>query len=191
VALDANALVTWANTKAVLGFADGDQLTVEDYINAASRTANRYARRKLAARDQTLYLDGTGTPELLLPDWPINTLTSVNSDTGREWGSATALTIATDYLSYADRGSLYRLNAVWPEYRQCIKIVANLGYGSSAVPEDLQHAIYEVVAYMWKRYASKMIGLKQVSGNGVTTDIELTIPVNAQRVFEDFQRDVV
>jgi hypothetical protein len=184
MALASYALVDWQTVRDHLGLDDSEQAKAELVINAASETANRYAERKLAATDYTHTLDGSGREELRLPQYPVNSITSVHVDVDREFGSDTEV---TDYLTYSDEGILVRTDAgTWPSARQSVRVVYNAGY--STVPSELQIAVLEVVDYNWRRLASRSIGTRSMSGEGVTTEFELTIPTNAQRVFEGYRR---
>lgn len=182
VVLAAQALITWEFAKARLGYADEQQDTVVFFINSASKKAEQYARRKLAARDYTEKYDGHGREDLILKQYPINSVTDVRIDGDRAFGSGT---IVTDYFTEDDVGILVRDPGVWPTYRKGIQVTYNAGY--SSVPEDLQEAVLEVVAWSVRRIASKSLGVRSASGEGMTTEYELTIPTNAQRVFESYQ----
>lgn len=180
--LASHALVSWEFAQEILELKDDEQTRFERLINAASATANRIGRRVFGATDYTVYLDGNGSQRLLLPEYPVNSITELNIDT--EWDYA-ADTIETDYLLYADRGEIYRKYAEFPDHPQCVKAVFNAGYAT--VPDELQMAVIEVVAYNAARIANRgtLIGTKSFEADGaITTSYELTVPVNAQRVFE-------
>jgi hypothetical protein len=182
VALQPYALVTWATAKARLGLVDADQDQTVFLINSASRKANDYARRHLAAADYVVRLDGSGRPTLVLPQYPVNSITDVRIDPDRGFGVDT---VVTDYVSYDSVGVLYRTSGRWPRGRQVIQVTYNAGY--SHVPEDLQEAVLEAVAWSLRRIASNQIGTRSLSGDGMTAEYELTIPTNAQRVFESYR----
>jgi len=180
--LKAHALITWAFAQEMLDLDSVEQSRYEHLINIASATANRVGRRIFAATDYTEYLDGNDSPRLLLPEYPVNSITELNIDVFWEFGSDT---IESDYLLYEDRGEIYRKYAEFPACAQCVKVVFNAGYAT--VPDELQMAVLEVVAFNASRLANRggIIGTKSFEADGaISTSYELTVPVNAQRVFE-------
>ena len=180
------ALVSWEFVKEILELADELQTRCERLINAASTSANRITDRFLKAAAYSKTLDGNGKDSLLLSDYPVNSITELNIDTGRAFGASTEI---TDYLLYPETGLIRMDSAVFPAYSQCVKVVFNAGF--SPVPDDLQLAVAEVVAYNLGRFGGKgnLIGVKNLQAQSmIVTSYELTIPVNAQRVFESYRR---
>jgi len=185
--LAAHALVSWEFVKEMLPDAqDTQQLFYERLINAASPQANRIAGRRLKAVDYTEILDGTGDDSIVLPEYPANAITSLYIDTARAFGAATEV---TDYLLYSDVAQIVLPSRTFPDSPQCVKVLYNAGL--NPVPEDLEIAVLEVVVYNRKRLSGQgnIIGMKssQVDST-VTMAYELTIPANAQRVFESYRR---
>ena len=60
--------------------------------------------------------------------------------------------------------------------------------GYVTVPPDLEHAVIESIAYLWKRLRSRAIGTRSVTADGVTTQFEIDIPIPAMRVFQSYGR---
>lgn len=178
-----DALLTWAEMKAYLPtLTDADQTFGELLIEAASVLANRYAERKLKARDITDIVHGSSGYYLVAPQFPINSVASVKIDKDGAFGAGTEV---TDYRLMAGDGLLYRASG-WGTYPLSIQIVYNAGY--SETPADLQLAIVETFRWNWFRLRQDRIGVKSVRGpEGIDTAFELTIPVNAQRVFESYR----
>lgn len=179
--LKSYALITWQDAKTYLNLLDEQEGYAALLINGASRQANRYSRRHLKAKDYSELHDGTGNSLLILRQFPVNSVTDVRVDSGRTFASDS---IVTDYLIYEELGQLRRKSGVWAEIRQSIQVNYNAGFVD--VPEDLQIAVLEVVAFNWKRFQSKAIGTRSQTADGVTTEYELTVPTNAQRVFESY-----
>lgn len=184
MALGPDALTDFATVKARLPqVLDTDQSEIEALIDAASALANQYARRRLAAREYTVELDGSGRDTLVLPAYPIGEVSAVYIDSARAFPDASAV---TDYVRYDDEGILYRA-AGWPAEKKNVRVVYTAGL--DPVPADLRDAVLEVVAYNLRRFrGDAIIGVKSMSlSQGLTTQYELTIPVNAQRVFESYR----
>lgn len=183
--LSTYALTTWARTKYLLNLPDTDQTLVEYLINSASEMAEYHARRKLAARAYTTDLDGPGGTTLLLPNYPINSITSIYEDTDREFDSDT-LTDSDDYGYYSDEGIVERYSGSWTTGKKALRITYNGGL--STVDSRLQDAVIEVVAWNLKRYRGSGIGIRSISApDGMNTAMETTIPLNALRVFESYR----
>lgn len=187
MALDENALVTWGKTKSLLGLDDSDQVRYEELINAASAVANKYTGRRLKARDYTITLDGHGRDELILPEYPVNSVTTLYIDTERNFGSETGV---TDYLLYEEEGLLY-YESGFPNVRKSVRVEYNAGFAAEAVPEDIQIAVVEIVAWMGARYSAsgEGIGIRQITTpGGGATEYEMTIPLAAQRKLDPYVR---
>lgn len=186
MALDtANALVTWATAQTLLGFDAGQKDVAEFYLNMASLLANRETGRALKARDYDVQLDGNGSADLLLPEYPINLLTAVYVDTDRSFGSTTEI---SDMLSYSEYGLVRRTSGTFPEEPKAIRVVYNAGYGydGADIPQDLQLAVIEIISYSFSRMGSAPgggVGIRSIKGpDGLDTSYELTIPMNAKRL---------
>jgi len=180
--LASHALVSWEFAKEILELDDDEQTLFERLINGASATANRIGRRIFAATDYTKTLDGNGSPALLLPEYPVNEITELNIDVAWEFG---ADTVETAYLLYAEHGELRLKYGEFPECPQCVKVVFNAGYAD--VPDELQLAVLEVVAFNASRMINRgnRIGTKSFQADGaISTSYELTVPMNARVVFE-------
>ncbi len=121
MSLGANALTSWDRVKSSLGFTtDEHQAAAEFLIDAVSATANRISGRKLKARDYTdLRLDGSGRDTIILPEYPIVSLTGIYVDRSRTFGDDTALA-STIYQILADSGMvrLIRRFPLWSWQRQ-------------------------------------------------------------------------
>jgi uncharacterized phiE125 gp8 family phage protein len=188
MALDENALITWSKLKSLFGItSDGEQGHYEDLINAASAVANRYTGRRLASRQYTEQLDGLGDNLLMLPEYPIQSVDSVYVDPQRNFAVDTEI---TDYLLYEDFGGLWH-DGGFPAGRKNVKITYTAGFPSDGVPEDLQSAVAEIVAWMDSRMneSGVGVGIRRVEGpGGGQTEYEMTIPLAAQRKLDHYVR---
>lgn len=187
MALDDNALVTWEKTQSILGLEAGDQAKYESLINAASAVANKYTGRKLSARDYIVRLDGNGKDEILLPEFPVNSVTSVFIDTAREFGSESEI---TDYVLYEEEGSIY-YEGKFPDDRKCVQIAYNAGFPADSIPEDIQIAVVEIVAWMAHRLSDNGtgVGIRQFNeAGGGTIEYEMNLPLSAQRKLDPYVR---
>jgi hypothetical protein len=183
-----NALTTWERAKAVLGFSYDQQEEVEFLIDAVSSTANRISGRKLRARDyDDLRVDGSGSNTLLLPEYPIVSVTALYVDRTRLFGDDTLLD-PSSFQILSEFGMVRRYTGIFPLGVGVIKLTAKLGY--FPVPEDLELAVLEGVSYNRRRLGSDTIGMRQISVDGqVTSQYEIGLPLTVREVFESYRRE--
>jgi len=190
--LSSDALITWDRLKAELetsGFFDSDDRDRGiRFINAVSRRANSITRRKLKSRTYTdATFDGTGDDHLVLPQYPVTAVSAVSVDITRAF-AATAVLDSDDYEYDEDTGILY----IWigtPKFKRCVRVTYTAGYVTA--PDDLQDAIVQAVAYSWKKSVSKSFGVQSITGDGVTTQFEIDLPIPSMRIIESYKREPV
>jgi len=185
MALGANALITFAYAQGLFGFAAADQTKVETLIDAASAVANLYTHRALAAADHTETLDGTGKTNLILPQFPVNSVASLYVDTDRSFGATTAI---TDYQYYTD-GEIYYAGG-FPDIRKCVKVTWNAGYTiSSTVPDDIQIAIAEIVQWYLSKFDGDGVGISAIQNpDGIVSRYERDLPYSARQRLGPYKR---
>ncbi|HQJ23325.1 MAG TPA: hypothetical protein PK475_08275, partial [Rectinema sp.] len=146
--LSTDALTSWETAKTMLGFTDDLQLAVEFLINAVSATANRISGRRLKARDYDLRLNGTGKNSIVLPEYPIASLSKIYIDGNREFPPESE--IDPDMLSIDSDGGIIRLHdMIFPAGTGNVRIIAKLGY--DPIPQDLELAVLEAISYNRRR----------------------------------------
>lgn len=192
MATNANALATFADAKARFGYADSEQTNVEGLINTASARIELYTKRLLAARTSTYYLDGNGLDKMVMPEWPINTITTIHIDDERVFGTDT-LIASTDYYLDAENGiiELYEDTFSTEGERRVVKIVGNFGYATTHLKYPvLQAACLEYVDWLKTRYASSgSIGKKgEYSADRVSISYETDMPMHVKSAVDDFVR---
>lgn len=167
-------LIARADVKTLWGISDTSQDAVIDLLIAqCSARIVLWVGHILEAATLTEYYQGTGTRDLVLRNWPVNSVTSVYEDMGGEWGqsanpfaAATLLTAGVDFAlrldgsnGVAQSGILRKINGVWQkpnafqpglisaqpaETSGTIKVVYNAGYAT--IPPDLQQACLMLMA---------------------------------------------
>lgn len=178
--LPANAFVSLSDLKTYLNLAGSNQdAQLEVAIGAASGCIESYLKRQIPSRGAiTEYhsLECAGA-ELYLGDWPIVSVTSVNEDSTRTYGSTGLLVVDTDYIVSKRSGKLVR--AVlgggargWLSGFRTVKVVYLAGYmppdastpaGATAIPEDLRLVCLEVAAAIYSEADRKRWGVSAVS----------------------------
>lgn len=189
----ANALVSWEYARDTLNIGLDYRFEYEQFINAASQAANTETKRKLRARTYTdVYLEGFGCNYLLLPEYPVNAITSLRADSARAFGTETEIE-AADYDLDSEAGIVHLLGTTFPDGRKTIRVSYNagLGYGAEDVPNDLRMAVLEVVEWSRKRFTASgnQLGIRNVrSGDGIITEMEISIPQHVRHVFLRYER---
>jgi len=191
--LDTYALTNFSRVQTLLGSGNvstDDQTLCEHLINAVTEQAEIISRRKLKARtygvgQQKPYdFDGNGRDRIILPAYPINSVTHLYIDSERAFGSTTEIT-ATDYLFFEEDGMIVYPDNTFSEGIRNVRIEYNAGY--STVPSILQQAVAEAVEWNLVRMRSLSIGKRGQSADGVNTSLEIEIPLSARRVFESYK----
>ena len=169
----ANNLCSLAELKLFVGIAKSDEeldTQLEEYINGASWLLKEETGRFLKAQAITEYHDGTGSLLIMLRHRPVNSVTTLHSDSARSFGSTT-LIAATDYQVYTNGRYIIVTDAGLDVGAQVIKVVYNGGY--STIPHDLKMACIEMATYWYEKFKSHRVGLKSVSNDaGSDTYVE-------------------
>jgi len=194
MSLNANALATFAQAVALFGYQADEQNAVENLINIASARMEIHCRRALAARDYVLLLEGTGCDTLILPEYPVNTVTRLSIDSLRTFGTESDVP-ATGYSLRKGEGTI-RLYAGWFGAYQCpdcIHVEFNAGYAPThpQLPV-LQAACCEYVDWLKSRFANPgSIGKKgEYSADRVSVSYETEMPMHVRSALESFVRVV-
>ena len=184
--LNDNSLIDFAYLKSILDVSDSKQTYYEDLINTASQIAEQITKRKLKAQDITEVYDGSGNYYLILPHYPLNSVTSVYVDSERQFTDDTLL-LTSDYGVYQDRGIIIQFDNVFPKLPLVVKVVYNAGFTS--VPADLQIATVEIVKFLHNRFNNNLVGKKAINlDTGVSETWETSIPLNALQILQRYKK---
>ena len=159
----ANNLCSLAELKLFVGIATSDETLdtqLEEYINGASWLLKEETKRFLKAQSITEYHDGTGSYVIMLRHRPVNSVTTLHSDSARSFGSTTLID-SDDYQVYTNGGYIVVTDAGLDVGARVIKVVYNGGY--STIPYDLKMAAIELATYWYEKFKSHRVGLKSVS----------------------------
>lgn len=146
-----------------------DMLT--DMITATGSQFNNYCRRDFEVSDYTLYLDGNGLDHIFLRNYPINEVTSLHIDTDRNYTDDTEVT-TDNYITYDVEGQIALIDyafdqGIFPQVRQCVKLVCNLGYTTAVdgydLPNDLWKAAKDQTKYAFRKWQNSEEGLASYS----------------------------
>ena len=187
----ANALITIDDDlREYLGITAGD--TAQDsrlqmFINAFSGWVNAYTRRKIKARDLTEYYDGTALDTLFVDNYPINSLTNLYVDTGRDYDAASEIT-SGDYMIYSAVGKIVLDDDIFDAGAQSVKIVYNGGYAT--IPWELQQVTREFLLAIWDRDRKGLVNVSSISteGQSVSYENEGWMPKSILDVLTQYRR---
>ncbi len=163
------ALADLESVREQLGFEDdSNDMTLIEFINRASSRIAGVCKRNLLAADRVYTLDGTGTPEIIIPDYPVNSLDHAAYRLG-EW-NADYIVDLTDY-SITDYGVVWLPRNVFPRGTQNVRLTANTGYDAdipahALVLDDLRDVCIDVVRVYWQRQTNQIGDVADVSVGG-------------------------
>lgn len=163
--LSANALVSLADVKSYLEIkADDFNSELEDMINRMSAEVETHCDRHFNSQTYTEYLDGDGSGSLILSQFPIISITSIYDDP--DWKTTnypeSCLIDSSDYMYYADEGIVeYDGDLCFARGKKNIRVIYVAGYAS--IPYDVQHAVFEWIATVWKKKSEKRFGVSSVA----------------------------
>lgn len=133
-------------------------------LEGASSLVRGYVGRTFDAyTDTELYLDGTGTDALILPEPPVTAVEIVTLDAE----NAETEVAETDYRLDPDAGIVYLLGDRWPLGRRNVKVTATGGYElpHDGTPGTLPPALQMVVIQV----AARLYGTAGTGGGVVTS----------------------
>lgn len=157
MALRSNALTSVSVVKAQLEIPISDtsqDSILERYINSASEQIERYCNRKFKSASYEEIRDGSRANEMLLNNYPVTSITSVNIDDERLFGADTLIP-ATDYAVISPN-VLRRHVSTWGRGSQNIKIVYVAGFAT--IPADLEDACIMLVEIRYGKKNDRSIG---------------------------------
>ncbi len=183
------ALITVSKVQEVLNLDEDTNL--EFLINSASLKANSISKRILAQTTHNKILDGTGWDTLILPEYPVTSVTGIFDDPTRDWGDESLLSL-DDLILDNGNGVLFYKNGTFSKGEKTIKVEYTAGYPIDEAPGDLLGAIIESIAFNINRFSGggNKIGLKTLSADGViSSSYEINLPLTIRSVFESYKRE--
>lgn len=177
--------MTLSQTKDYLSISSGDTSKdswVETLINASSDLIERTCGRSFKSASRTNILDGHGTNEVVLPHYPVSSVTSVKIDGERVFGADTALAVTEFEVS--ETGILRLHEQRFPEGSKVVKVEYTAGF--TAIPADLQLACLFTVEWMFRTQNDRRLGRTTVTKGNETIENVPGIPKDILMVLEPF-----
>jgi len=191
MALSPSALVSVAKVREVLKPQSIDDARIEFFINAASESANKISGRTLASTSYVKIIDGSGSDELMLPDFPVSVLTRLSDDPERVWSPDSDIAPG-DLIIDLDTGIILYKAGVFSQGKKVIRVEYSAGYVRDQSPADLEEAVMETISFYMNRLGGNgaRIGIKSLTAQGaVTTSYETALPLTVRRVFESYRKE--
>ncbi len=186
------ALISLADAKAFLKITTvNEDAIVGDLVNGVSNLVSSFVGHKLLEATYTEYYDGDGTEELILKNFPVTTLSSLNDDPQRAFASPTAKNIAADTMLDGAAGivRLWNNGGIFQRARGNVKAVYTAGYTLLTMPYDIQLAVRKMVAFLYRSsYATPKIGVQtETIGDRTTTYFNDELPKDIAAMLKPYR----
>jgi hypothetical protein len=193
----ASSLITLVQFKPYLGpeySGTGNDSLFELLIDSVSEAFNSRVGRMLAKTTYTAeYFDGNGKESLILPNFPIVSITTIHED-----GVLLTESEDGDYVVDYASGIIHRVGGVWLRGRHTIKITYVAGYvvqgaspgtGETVLPADLKLACMIQVAREWKKTQGSEWGETSRSfPDGSTSHVERGLLKEVEEILQKYRR---
>lgn len=166
-------LITLQQLKDYLKIIDSSQDSLlTSAIEQASSFINSYTKRKLEAQDYNVRLDGHGEDEFIFPQYPVNTLTSFQYNSGT-MGTPAWVDYNVDQYFLDNETGVFSLTFWIQKGIKNIRVVCNAWY--NPIPEDIQRACIQVAVYYYSQAGKTTSQVKKEQVDGASIDYDTTI----------------
>jgi hypothetical protein len=142
------SLTTLSAVKEYLGETSNDNgALLTSLIAQAESVVSVFLDRSIEAADHTETFDGNGRDYLVLPHYPINSVSSVKINS--TWDFANTAAVASTYLAFRNDGILRIRGTTFTPGVQNVQVVWNGGYVT--VPKAIVEAVHLIVADRFQR----------------------------------------
>ncbi len=195
----AGRICTLADVKDRLGLGTTEYDSVINRIIAGVEAIfDSYTMRKLILNDEdeTLYWTGSGGQRIILPRYPIVSITSIKEAIDWNFADADALVENTDFRIVAER-FLYRAGLRWPMREDSIEIKYKGGYvpagqspgeNETAMPADLREAAILQATFIYERRNSISQSANSFQGGSVTFSEKMDLLPMVKNVLDNYKR---
>jgi len=152
---------------------------VELLINAASDAIEKHCVRSFTQATYTHTLDGHQNNEVVLPQWPVTSVTDLRVDSDRVFGADTI----KDAAEYTVIDGVLRLHTSrFPEGSQNVRITYTAGYAT--IPSDLQLACMFYVEWSFRTQNDRRLGRTTTTKGNETVEHVPGMPKEIREILE-------
>lgn len=200
MAVGTYALTTLAKLKTFLGIPGTTNDTLlEDCVDRTTALFEHETRRNLMARDYSYdsdsedydpdnaNLDGSGVDHLVLPQYPVNSVTTIRINETAIDERSTVL--ATGWVLNKKAGVLWMIGYIYTRGIKNIEIAYNAGFATA--PEDLESACIEQAAWAFKQSTPGGALLGQASKSLADGSVQFTtrdLLPRVRRVLDNYKK---
>jgi hypothetical protein len=178
-------LTTIAAVKTYLGKTDaGDDAVLTALVSAYSQWVISWTNRDFTSNTYDVWRSGRGQVTMLLPQWPIISVQTVNVDGMAILPSPTFGAYGfrfTDRMVTLDGGAIFNFGA------NNVQIVYTAGYAS--VPLDIAQAVNELVGLRYKMRDKLEWSSKSLAGETVSL-VTKDMPASVSTILKQYQNPV-
>ncbi len=161
-----------------------DVALVSGLVLAIDKRVKNYCGRCFNLEEDAIeYLDGDGTSELWLSDYPVeHVVINIDFDQDQVFDDDDENT--EDYIVYPEKGLIY-YRLVFPRGHRNIRVTHDKGYSDADMPEDLKWAIKMEVKNLYHRIKEDSTGLKNYAVGGMRKSFELGLSAYTISVLDE------
>lgn len=160
---------------------------VQSLVDAATAYIEAQCNRVFASATYTHQFDGNDTRYLLLDQFPVTSITSINIDDTWTFAGGTALPASGDYAVH--RGVLAARRCALFQYTSALAIKVVYVAGYSTIPEDIQQATRDLVRWLYFSRNDRRSGLAAKSKLGENVAFTEGLPPSVAAMIECHKRD--
>lgn len=185
-------------SRADLGNKLGTDLSSDDHalaaVDAACDMCRTISEQSFNRGTSTITLDGSGTEEILLPEYPVNTVGTVYEDGGTltsgDWvlDPATGSLIRVPTAGYISSNFTTRPSVVWNRGRRNVTLDYDHGWDISDIPRDVRMVALNIATRFYEQTSSatfEQLGQRQVRYDGQASDLS----DNELRILRKYKRE--
>lgn len=170
-------LTTLDNVKQYLALAvTTDDAFLTRLIASASAWVRSFLNRDILSQTYTETIDGTGTPRIVVGNYPVTAISSIVIS-GGDTLTASALSFDQNTITRTDGGEF--------PFGQS-NIVVNYTAGFATTPMDLEEAVIEIVALRYRERARVGTSAINTRGESVTFTV-MDVPSNVKTLLRNWK----
>jgi len=196
----AGRICTLSDVKDRLGITDTEtDSLINRIILGIEAMFNSFTNRKLLlnSTDETYYFSGDGRHRVVLPRYPVVSITSIKESYDYDFDNTDSLIANTDYRLIAETGVICRIASTWCNYEDGVQVVYKGGYvaagqtpgdGQTAMPADLREAAIEQASYIYKRKHDIGLTAQSFDGGSINKFAPIDLLPLVKTILDNYRR---